>query len=638
MSSSSSTPRSFLQSFLLFWRRHWVLAIIVVTGSSFLLQQNLADFRVSVISTPAPAFDGTALPIEKAPKWTELSSEEWDQSYDQIPVSKMQILPTYNPNELKISNDQLGWSDPADLAIRNAKITFSVPYMGNYKLDGQEYRGSHLAIDIKIPMNTPIYAIANGVVTKASTQTTGFGNHIVVRHDNVPSFEGSGTETYYSSYNHLSQVLVEEGDVVLRGQLIGKSGETGTATTPHLHFQIDNSSAPWPFTFQEASDAGLDFTSAINTGFHQQQALDTTINPMLFVQKHLGAVSTSSTPSNPTPSDSQPEETAPTELPPSPEVEIETQSEEPLAEEVETDISTHGAVAFAFESSDVFTKGESQKIRVRAVNADGDVVKTYKPAGDVQIQLLSGNADVPDLISRVGFSSGEAQFTVTPTSDAPLKLFVTDGTISGESDPMNGAMFHDVSANSAYFESVSFLKEHGVIGGYPDGSFKPNNVVSRVEALKFILNGINSDLLSATDLPFSDTSAREWYSGFVATAYDRSIVEGYPDSTFRPANTVNKVEFLKMLLLAMDVDLDATVTRDVYADVPHDAWFAPYVKFAKDKNLIAHDGGLFHPESGMTRAEVADLIYRLIVLKVSGAEQYSSGIQVSETDITRFFN
>ena len=199
-------------------------------------------------------------------------------------------------------------------------------------------------------------------------------------------------------------------------------------------------------------------------------------------------------------------------------------------------------------------------------------------------------------------------------------------------------MFHDVPADSGYFESVRFLKEHGVIGGYPDGSFKPDNVVSRVEALKFILNGINSDVMSATDLPFADTSVREWYSGFVATAYNRSVVIGYPDGTFRPANTVNKVEFLKMLLLAMEVDLDTQITRDVYADVPHDAWLAPYVQFAKDTNLIVHDGGLFHPEAGMTRSEVADLIYRLIVLKVSGAEQFSAGIQVSEGDVTRFFN
>ena len=426
MSSSPSTSRSFLQSFLLFWRRHWVLALIVLTGSSFLLQQNLADFQVSVISTPAPAFDGTALPIEKAPKWTELTSEEWDKSYDQIPVGKMQLLPTYNPNELKTSTDQLSWSDPADLAIRNAKITYSVPYMGNYKLDGHEYGGSHLAIDIKIPMNTPIYAIANGVVTKASTQTTGFGNHIVVRHDNVPSFEGSGTETYYSSYSHLNQVLIEEGDTVMRGQLIGKSGATGTATTPHLHFQIDNSSAPWhpywPFTFQEASEAGLDFTSAINTGFHQQQALDTTINPMLFVQTHLGAVSTVPTETN----SPHPVESNPSDLPPSPETEPETQPGEPVAEEVETEVPSNVAVAFAFENPELFAKGESQKIKVQAINSDGEIVATYKPAGDVQIKLLAGTADLPDLISRVGFSGGEAQFTVTPTSDAPLKLFVTD--------------------------------------------------------------------------------------------------------------------------------------------------------------------------------------------------------------------
>src|SRR5690606_31648576 len=125
----------------------------------------------------------------------------------------------------------------------------------------------------------------------------------------------------------------------------------------------------------------------------------------------------------------------------------------------------------------------------------------------------------------------------------------------GESEVMQSVMFHDVDRGDEHFKAISFLKEHGVISGYPDGTFRPDAVVSRVEALKFILNGINSDLLSTTELPFPDTSARAWYAGFVATAYDRAIVAGYPDNLFRPANTVNKAEFLKMLLLAMDVDL-----------------------------------------------------------------------------------
>jgi hypothetical protein len=163
-------------------------------------------------------------------------------------------------------------------------------------------------------------------------------------------------------------------------------------------------------------------------------------------------------------------------------------------------------------------------------------------------------------------------------------------------------------------------------------------VVSRVEALKFILNGINSNLITARELPFPDTGAKEWYSDYVATGYNRQIVEGYPDSTFKPANTVNRAEFLKMLLTAMEVPIDKNVTADVYKDVSANSWYAPYVLFAKDKNLIVIKEGKFGPEEGMTRQETAELIYRTILLKVSGAPKYSSGIKVSETDTVNYFS
>ena len=203
---------------------------------------------------------------------------------------------------------------------------------------------------------------------------------------------------------------------------------------------------------------------------------------------------------------------------------------------------------------------------------------------------------------------------------------------------MQSVMFHDVGKDSEYFEAIQFLKKRNVISGYPDGTFKPDAVVSRVESLKFILEGINSDLVSGSSLPFPDTPAREWYSGYVATAFNRSIVNGYPDKTFRPANTVNRAEFLKMLLSAMEVDVDMSVKKDVYSDVKKDDWFAPYVAFAKEKNLVTHRGGNFHPQEGMTRAEVSDLIYRIIVLKVSGRERFSSGIKISEGELSAFFS
>jgi murein DD-endopeptidase MepM/ murein hydrolase activator NlpD len=85
----------------------------------------------------------------------------------------------------------------------------------------------HNGIDFRGPIGLPIYATADGVVTKAE-YNGGFGRHIVIDH-------GYGYETLYA---HLSEIAVEGGKRVSRGQLIGRLGNTGRSSGPHLHYTI----------------------------------------------------------------------------------------------------------------------------------------------------------------------------------------------------------------------------------------------------------------------------------------------------------------------------------------------------------------------------------------------------------------
>lgn len=97
----------------------------------------------------------------------------------------------------------------------------------------------HTGIDLAVPLGTPVFAAADGVValarpmTDASGALVGYGNYVMVQHD-------AGLKTLYG---HLLAIGVKEGDLVKRGQLIGLVGSTGNSTGPHTHFEvrIDNS-------------------------------------------------------------------------------------------------------------------------------------------------------------------------------------------------------------------------------------------------------------------------------------------------------------------------------------------------------------------------------------------------------------
>jgi murein DD-endopeptidase MepM/ murein hydrolase activator NlpD len=92
----------------------------------------------------------------------------------------------------------------------------------------QGYGPDHRAIDIAAPSGTLVTAADRGVVKRAGWNSQGYGLFVIVDH-NID---------YLTLYSHLSEVLVEEGEIVAKGEALGRVGSTGNSTGPHLHFEI----------------------------------------------------------------------------------------------------------------------------------------------------------------------------------------------------------------------------------------------------------------------------------------------------------------------------------------------------------------------------------------------------------------
>lgn len=86
----------------------------------------------------------------------------------------------------------------------------------------------HHGIDFSAKIGTDIYATGDGIIEKTKKSYTGYGKHVVINH-------GFGYKTLYA---HMSQFLVKKGQKVKRGDVIGKVGNTGTSTGPHLHYEV----------------------------------------------------------------------------------------------------------------------------------------------------------------------------------------------------------------------------------------------------------------------------------------------------------------------------------------------------------------------------------------------------------------
>ncbi|MBM4276609.1 MAG: M23 family metallopeptidase [Deltaproteobacteria bacterium] len=109
------------------------------------------------------------------------------------------------------------------------KMNFIWPAEGRLRGEFDETEGRrHMGIDISSPAGTAIKASDSGKVIYSGNTIRGYGNLIILRH----------SEDYVTVYGHNEVNLVEEGESVERGQIIGRVGQTGRATGPHLHFEI----------------------------------------------------------------------------------------------------------------------------------------------------------------------------------------------------------------------------------------------------------------------------------------------------------------------------------------------------------------------------------------------------------------
>lgn len=228
-------------------------------------------------ATPTPTAEPTAVPtatpgVTATPTAVPTSTPESSAVPSASPVVTPTPTPTPSPqpvvNPVKLEHDVLDNVDKVCIYL------FPVP---NSSEITQEYSAEHKAIDIAASSGSPVYAAEDGTVSyvqiwDGSYDTTGmmsYGHMVEVRH-------ADGNTTLYA---HLSEINVQQGEKVVRGQRIGRVGSTGNATGPHLHFEVITSEGKadpaeylwtmpgeWIMGYAADTEAGISLTGIGDTG------------------------------------------------------------------------------------------------------------------------------------------------------------------------------------------------------------------------------------------------------------------------------------------------------------------------------------------------------------------------------------
>jgi hypothetical protein len=135
---------------------------------------------------------------------------------------------------------------------------------------------------------------------------------------------------------------------------------------------------------------------------------------------------------------------------------------------------------------------------------------------------------------------------------------------------------------TAYAGAVTELSALGVLGGYPDGTFKPDNTITRAEFAKVVAYAAGfasaAEFLGGQSTNFNDVKASHWASGYIAVATSKGFLKGYPDGTFKPENKVTYAEAVTVLLRVLGYNDSLTGT-----------WPSDYIIQANTLGLISSE-------------------------------------------------
>ncbi len=162
------------------------------------------------------------------------------------------------------------------------------------------------------------------------------------------------------------------------------------------------------------------------------------------------------------------------------------------------------------------------------------------------------------------------------------------------------AGFSDTNGNE-YEEAINELVKKDIVKGYPAGTFKPNQWITRAEMIKIIILAANLDLVEWHEQCFPDVPQEERFFNFICSAKALGIVKGYDDGTFKPNQKVSLVEGLKMAIEGFKIQ-----TQEKKSDFRYEK----YLYFAHQNSIFSQYA--YYPEQELTRGMMAHLTAKLL--------------------------
>lgn len=232
-----------------------------------------------------------------------------------------------------------------------------------------------------------------------------------------------------------------------------------------------------------------------------------------------------------------------------------------------------------------------------------------EPGSIIQVKY-SGNT----ISSTVTASDGIFFTMIDPQLDGTV-LEVTAQDHAGNKSVVftvivgKSSSFTDLTSNHRFYKEISYLLTKEVITGFPDGSFRPNDKVTRSQAAIMIGRALNLNG-NQRETGFKDVGASSKASGFIASAVERGIIKGFPDNTYRPNEPVTRGQMAIFIARAFDLKNEAEVS---FTDVQEGSASYIYIKrILAERITTGYSDGTFKPERNLIRSDFSAFMARAL--------------------------
>ncbi|WP_407868284.1 S-layer homology domain-containing protein [Paenibacillus sp. P36] len=182
-----------------------------------------------------------------------------------------------------------------------------------------------------------------------------------------------------------------------------------------------------------------------------------------------------------------------------------------------------------------------------------------------------------------------------------------------------GRTFTDIQGH-ANQKSIEAMAARNILNGISDTQFAPDQTMTRAEFAAIVTRSLG--LTPKATSVFKDVSADSWYAPFVGTAYTYNLIQGTSEDTFTPEQTITRQEAAVMVaraakLCGLDTNVQAIEIRDMLAqftDYTKTAeWARASLAFSYREHILSQDMIEIQPEAAVTRSEVSDMLYQLLM-------------------------